>query len=366
MRLACKRYDLVLREPWRIASRPGAGAGGGRVHPTLFVRLEDRAGRWGLGEVPLVHREGDAPEAVIECLEKVDTRSLSFATRDAGGVVWKDRGAASRGIECALEAAWLDGVGRARAWSLGALLEVEPGTVAKHSSYSLGLAEPAVFRAKVRAAEAYPWLKLKVGEVNDLENLAMLRAEAPHKRVRIDANEAWTTREEALARIEAFAADPLIELVEQPMPAGTPLADLEWLKARSPLPLFADESYRTVADLEIAARGFHGVNVKLVKAGGPSRAVAALRGARASGLKTMIGCMIESSWLISAAAHLLPLADFVDLDGAALVANDPFAGAIIEAGSGRLDVAPLAAQAGVGAVAGDPAFFEEGWHDCGS
>jgi L-alanine-DL-glutamate epimerase-like enolase superfamily enzyme len=126
--------------------------------------------------------------------------------------------------------------------------------------------------------------------------------------------------------------DPHIQFVEQPMPRGTPAADLRWLKERSPLPLFADEACHTVLDIPHCTECFHGVNVKLVKAGGVSMALDTLRAAREAGLKTMIGCMIETSILISAAAHLAELADYLDVDGSLLITNDPFAGVTLHQG----------------------------------
>jgi L-alanine-DL-glutamate epimerase-like enolase superfamily enzyme len=98
------------------------------------------------------------------------------------------------------------------------------------------------------------------------------------------------------------------------------------LKERSPLPLFADESYHSANDIAHCAECFHGVNVKLVKTGGVSGGFAALQAARTAGLKTMIGCMIETSVLISAAAHLAELCDYLDIDGNLLTTNDPYAG----------------------------------------
>jgi L-alanine-DL-glutamate epimerase-like enolase superfamily enzyme len=155
---------------------------------------------------------------------------------------------------------------------------------------------------------------------------------APKKAVRVDANEGWKTKEEALQRIEWLHRDGHVEFVEQPMPSTASRADMRWLKERSPLPLFADESYHNAGDVALAAECFHGVNVKLVKTGGISGAHEALRAARQAGLKTMIGCMIESSILISAGAHLAELADHLDLDGNLLITNDPYAGVTADRG----------------------------------
>jgi L-Ala-D/L-Glu epimerase len=117
-----------------------------------------------------------------------------------------------------------------------------------------------------------------------------------------------------------------VEFVEQPMPASSPDEDMLWLKERSPLPLFADESYHHEGDAPRCAKLFHGVNVKLMKTFGITGANRALRAARKAGLQTMIGCMIESSLLISAGAHLAGLADHLDLDGNLLITNDPYLG----------------------------------------
>src|SRR5581483_4816263 len=117
-----------------------------------------------------------------------------------------------------------------------------------------------------------------------------------------------------------------IEYVEQPLPASAPVKDWTWLKERSPLPIFGDESYHLAQDIETAAHCFHGVNVKLVKTGGITNGLAALMAARKAGLKTMIGCMIETSILISAAAHLAELTDYLDVDGNLLITNDPYLG----------------------------------------
>ena len=116
------------------------------------------------------------------------------------------------------------------------------------------------------------------------------------------------------------------------MPRTTSTKDLLWLKARSPLPLYADESCHTIQDIPRCAECFHGVNVKLVKAGGVSVAYATLQAARKAGLKTMIGCMIETSVQVTAAAHLAELADHLDIDGNILITNDPFAGVTSQKG----------------------------------
>jgi L-alanine-DL-glutamate epimerase-like enolase superfamily enzyme len=124
------------------------------------------------------------------------------------------------------------------------------------------------------------------------------------------------------------------------MPTATPEKDLAWLKERSPIPLMADESYVTAKNIAHCAEFFHAVNVKLVKTGGISAGMEALQAARKAGLKTMLGCMIETSVLISAAAHLAELTDYLDLDGNLLISNDPFTGASARDGMMSFVTAP--------------------------
>jgi L-alanine-DL-glutamate epimerase-like enolase superfamily enzyme len=140
------------------------------------------------------------------------------------------------------------------------------------------------------------------------------------------------TKEEALERLEWLARDSNIQFVEQPMPAHSDPKDLAWLKQRSPLPIFGDESYHHAKDIAHCAECFHGVNVKLAKTGGVSGGFEALSAARQAGLKTMIGCMIETSVLISAAAHLAELCDYLDIDGNVLITDDPYLGVSSENG----------------------------------
>jgi L-alanine-DL-glutamate epimerase-like enolase superfamily enzyme len=228
--------------------------------------------------------------------------------------------------KCALNLALLDGAAKKAKKPLHDFLGLGFRDGHHVTSFTIGIDKPDVIRRKVQQAESYPVLKMKVGVPDDQVNLAALREVAPTKPVRVDANEGWKTKEEALQRIEWLAQDGHIQYVEQPLPASAPAKDWIWLKQRSPLPIFADESYHLAEDIEKAAEWFHGVNVKLVKSGGISGGMAALQAARKAGLKTMIGCMIETSILISAATHLAELCDYLDVDGNVLITNDPYCG----------------------------------------
>jgi L-Ala-D/L-Glu epimerase len=333
MRIRFWRYDLRLAHRWATAWELGPqGDGAASTYNVLFVELTDRNGTVGIGEAAPSQRYDESAETAVVFLEKINPYLLSF-TDVAGSMTYVNSVAPGHfAAKGAMDIALLDGAARLGGKPLYDYLGLG-FTENKHiTSFSIGIDSPAVVRQKVLEAEAYPILKLKLGSPHDRANLAALRESAPHKPVRVDANEAWTTTAEALKNLDWLAADGHIQFVEQPMPAKTDPSDLAWLKARSPLPLMADESCVYAKDIGRCAEAFHAVNVKLVKTGGVTPAVEALTAARRAGLKTMLGCMIESSVLISAAAHLAELADYLDLDGNLLITNDPFQGATVERG----------------------------------
>lgn len=336
MKLSARCVELHLANPWKIASSAGSS-----THQTIIVELADRDGLAGRGEAAPSRLYGESAAGTLDFLERLNLEGVRFDNVPDSMA----RLAAVPGIpmaaRCALNLALLDGAAKRARQPLHDFLGL--GFREKHhvTSFSIGIDAPEIIRKKVLEAAGYPVLKLKIGDPRDHDNFAALRSVAPGKPVRVDANEGWKTREEALRQLEWLAQqDRHIQFVEQPMPRDARAEDLAWLKARSPLPLYADESCHTVQDIPRCAECFHGVNVKLVKTGGASMAFDTLRAARRAGLKTMIGCMIETSVLISAAAHLAELADHLDLDGNILITNDPFLGVTAEKGTLSFAAAP--------------------------
>jgi L-alanine-DL-glutamate epimerase-like enolase superfamily enzyme len=326
-KLNARIVELHLANPWKIASSKGSG-----THKTVIVELTD-GGIQAIGEAAPSSLYGESAAGMLEFVDKMDHTGISFDDV-AGSMKFLE---ALPGIpmaaRCALNLALLDGAAKRAGKPLYDFLGL--GFRENHhvTSFSIGIDSPDIIRKKVLEAAPYPVIKLKVGDPRDKENFAALRSVAPEKPVRVDANEGWKTKEHALQMLEwLVATDNKIQFVEQPMPRDTKMEDLVWLKERSPLPVFADESCHNVNDIARCAEGFHGVNVKLVKTGGVSMAYETLQAARKAGLKTMIGCMIETSVLISAAAHLAELADFLDIDGSVLITNDPYLGVTLEKG----------------------------------
>ena len=332
MQLQHRRIDLALRHHWAIATDLGRG-GGKSVYPVVLADLRDGHGRHGVGEASPSSQYGESHETVARFLAMVDPARLSFDDLPGSLAYVESVAPGHYPAKCALDIALLDGAARAAHKPLCEFLGLGPFAEEHHlSSFTLGIDTPAKMAAKTIEAAPYPVLKLKLGSPSDRENVDAVRAAAGGRRLRVDANAAWTSKEDALRNIEWLASLGDVEFVEQPMPPSLPTPDWAWLKARSPLPLFGDELYQDAADASRCAECVHGVNVKLVKTGGVTRGKQALEAARSQGLQTMLGCMIESSVLISAAAHLAALTDHLDLDGNVLITNDPYEGVLNRGG----------------------------------
>jgi L-alanine-DL-glutamate epimerase-like enolase superfamily enzyme len=224
------------------------------------------------------------------------------------------------GAKCAIDTAVHDLAGKVSGRPVHALLGLS--TDIPPTDFTLGLDEPAVVAERARRAKAFPALKIKCGGPADLATLEAVRS-VYDKPIRVDANTGWTP-ETATSLLPAMV-DLGVELIEQPFPAGR----FDWLRdlqAVSPIPIVADESCVTIEDLDALVGVVAGVNVKLAKCGGPGPAARMLARARELGFRTFLGCMEETSVAIAASAAVASLADWVDLDGNLLLADDPFGG----------------------------------------
>ena len=210
-------------------------------------------------------------------------------------------------------------------WRLLGLDRQGPAT-----AWSIWLGDPDDMARRAEAARGFRVLKLKLGGHDglDAERVRAVRAARDDATLLVDVNEGWTL-DEALELLPPLA-ELGVALVEQPLPAGAD--DAPALKAVSPLPIVLDEACHVLADVAACARSGHGVNVKLAKCGGIREAVRMVHAARALGLATMLGCMIESSLGIAAACQIASLFDYVDLDGNLLLAEDPWSGVELRAG----------------------------------
>jgi len=206
-----------------------------------------------------------------------------------------------------------------------------------NTSFTIGMDNPEVVKAKVAEASRFNILKVKLGKGNDRDMISAVRS-VTDKPLCVDVNQGWTDRQEALDMV-FWLKEQGVVFIEQPM-SKTAFADTAWLTQRSPLPVIADEAFQTVADLEKVNGVYSGINVKLMKCGGMRAAYTIMQIARAMGMKIMIGCMTETSCAVTAAAQLSPLADWADLDGNLLIGNDLFSGIRITDGKVMLPETP--------------------------
>ena len=328
--LSCDVVTLKTKHPFVIAR------GGDDDTRVVWVRLSDGDGVEGWGEADPSRYYGETADTVQAVLRQLaphlpdDPFDLDAAEARFAQAVPKN-GAA----RAALSAALHDLVGKRLGQPLWRLWGLDPG-LAPRSSFTIGLDTLEKMRQKVAEAAAYPILKIKLGTDRDEQILRSVR-DATDKPLRVDANAGWT-RARALAMLPVLK-EYGVEFVEQPLPPD----DLEGIAAvrrRGILPVVVDESCIVATDIPRLAGAVDGINIKLAKCGSLREALRMIATARAHGLLVMVGCMIESSLGITAAAHFTPLVDAADLDGAALTANDPFVGATIDGGQIRLPTGP--------------------------
>ena len=323
LRLDSEVITLKTKHPFTIAR------GGSSDYRVVWVRLTAADGTEGWGEADPSSYYGETADTVLAALPKLapllpdDPFDLEDAERRIAAAAPTQSGA----VRAALSAALHDLVGKRLGQPLWRLWGLSTGRIPV-SSFTIGLDTPERMQAKVREADQYPVLKIKLGTDRDEAILETIRA-ATTKPLRVDANAGWS-RERALAMLPVLK-DYGVEFLEQPL-APDDLDGLAALKRRAVLPIVVDESCIVAADIPRVAGSVDGINIKLAKCGSLREALRMIAAARAHGLLVMVGCMIETSLGITAAAHFTPLVDAADLDGAALTANDPFVGASIDGG----------------------------------
>ena len=333
LRFTQEVLHLELRDPFRIA-RSDHGAG----HEVTTVILEVRDDRLpdliGVGEGYPDRFYGETPQTMAAVMPMLAEAADPLIGTLAGGA---DAATARRALEgtaatfsdvirghggakCALDIALHDLAGKALGLPVHELLGLSADL--PPTDFTIGIDTPDVVAERARRAAAFPALKIKVGGPGDLATLEAVRGvfDGP---IRVDANTGWTP-EDALAILPDLERLG-VELIEQPFPARR-IDQLRWLQERSSLPIVADESCVFEEDLDALVGVVAGVNVKLAKCGGIGPARRMLERARELGFRTFLGCMEETSVGIAGSAVVASLAEWVDLDGCLLLANDPFEG----------------------------------------
>jgi L-alanine-DL-glutamate epimerase-like enolase superfamily enzyme len=332
--------QLAFRDPFRIARHADSGHA-----TTVIVELRDsrHPGIVAFGEAFPDAYYGETPDTIATVLplllDAVGHVELTSEGLEAAGGAMEERIRHHGAAKCALDTALHDLAAQVAGLPLHEFLGL-PATIPP-TDFTIGLDEPDVVAERARRAAHFPALKIKVGGSNDLATLRAVR-DVYDGPLRVDANTGWTRDDGArlLPELERLG----VVLVEQPFPARR-LDDLRWLQERSPLPIVADESAVDIADLDSLIGVVAGVNVKLAKCGGVGAAKRMLERARALGFRTFLGCMEETSVGIAASASVAALAEWIDLDGNLLLADDPFEG--LELGDDCRWILPRAAGLGV-------------------
>lgn len=333
MKLSHEIITLRTKNPFIIAR------GGSSEYRVVRVTLTAPDGATGWGEAAPSKFYGETADTVVdvlpmlaEALEGSDGWSLEAAEHALAKAI-RFNGAARAAVSGALH----DLMGKRLGVPVYKVWGLDPAA-SPLTSFTIGIApDEKTLRERVNDAAQYPVLKIKLGSSWDERIVRVVRELAPKKVLRVDANAAWTPK--SALRIIPLLQELGVEFVEQPLPPED-VDGMRFVRERSALPIVADESCLVSSDIPKLAGAVDGINIKLAKCGGLREALRMIATARAHGMLVMAGCMIESSLGITAAAHFAPLLDCVDLDGAALVSNDPYVGATIDGGVIRLPSGP--------------------------
>ena len=312
MELILHRFELPLQHTFTISR------GSVDVQETLVVELR-HDGHAGFGEATTNSYYNATLAQMVADLRRIEPL-IENARPDDPGLFWEQVQADLAGnpfAHCALDMAMHDLWGKARGEPVYQLWGLSTDSVPA-SNYTIGIDSIDVMVEKMQQQAGWPIYKIKLGTPHDLDIIRALR-EQTDAVFRVDANCAWGV-EETIENSRAMR-ELGVEFIEQPLQVEQQ-EEMSWVKQHSLLPLVADESCIVEADVESCADGFDVVNIKLVKSAGLTPARRMIERARQLGLKVMVGCMTESTVGISAIAQLLPMLDYVDMDGAALLAED--------------------------------------------
>lgn len=316
LKLSFKPNELKLRHAFNLARNSRT------TTPDVLVQLE-YDGIVGYGEASMPPYLGESIESVTKLLGNLDLGQFNDPFRIEEILSYVDGTAPdNRAAKASVDIALHDLLGKImgqpwyKIWGLSP--EKTPNT-----SFTIGIDKADVVRQKVDEAAPYKVIKVKMGLDNDKELVEIIRSKTD-KPLCVDANQGWTDKEKALDMCH-WLKERGCMFVEQPFDKKM-IDETAWLRERSPLPIIADEFCQRIPDVMRAYQVYDGINIKLMKSTGLHEAYKMAVLAKSLGMKLMIGCMTETSCAISAAAQLAPMADWVDLDGNLLIANDSFDG----------------------------------------
>lgn len=309
-------YTLQLKHVFTLAKSSRT------TTPVVLTELE-YDGIIGYGEASMPPYLGESQESAQAFLAKLDMEQFTNPMEIDKIISYVDsvtmgNTAAKASVDIALH----DLVGKILGHPLYKIWGLEKSKT-PYTSFTIGIDKPDVVRQKVKEAEEFKVLKIKLGRDTDKEMIETIRS-VTDKPLTADANQGWKDKHLALDMIEYLKENGAL-YIEQPMDKNN-LDDHAWLSERSPIPVLADEACQRLVDIPKIYQAYNGINIKLMKCTGVRESYKMIILARALNLKVMLGCMTETSCAISAASHLSPLVDWADLDGALLINNDIFDG----------------------------------------
>lgn len=328
--LRFRPYTLAMRHVFTIA------AGSRSTTPVVLTELEYE-GVFGYGEASMPPYLGESHASVMNFLSRVDLSRFTspFLMDDILSYV-DSLGERNTAAKAAIDIALHDLTGKLMDQPWHRIWGYNPAYT-PYTTMTIGIDSPEIVRQKVKEAEAFKILKVKLGLDTDKMMIETIR-EVTDKPLCADVNQGWKTREEAL-EMAHWLAERNVEFLEQPMPKEQ-IDDNAWLTEHSPIPTVGDEAIQRLSDVRPAQGVYSGINIKLMKCTGLREAHQMAELARALDMKVMLGCMTETSCAISAASQLSPVVDWADLDGALLIGNDVFQGMTVEDGKVILPDAP--------------------------
>ncbi|HVJ05382.1 MAG TPA: dipeptide epimerase [Candidatus Saccharimonadales bacterium] len=323
---------LTLRHAWTTTMSSSA------YRDTVHVQYK-RDGITGYGEGAPIVRYKEYPDQAKQAIDAISDRIALGDPRKFDKFLADIRhslGANQHAAMAAVDIAVSDWIGKKLGIPLYEYFGLDPAD-APLTTFSIGIDTPEITRQKTREAEDFPVLKVKVGLKNDEETIEAVRS-VTRKPIRVDANEGWTDKEEAIRKINWLETQG-VEFIEQPMPAHM-FDEIKYVRSKVHMPIIADEACADTSMIPRLKEAYDGINVKLDKSGGIMEAYRWIKLARAMDMKVMLGCMISSSCSCTAAAQLSPLVDYADLDGSLLIANDPYEGVRVNKGKLILPTGP--------------------------
>ncbi|TGE29619.1 dipeptide epimerase [Hymenobacter metallicola] len=331
-------HELPLRYTWKISRNAST------TKTNLLLRVGDRpaGGLVGWGEAAPNVRYGETPEGLAAEFTALVEAGLGQVTRLPELEEFLATYTPAHALRFAIESAFVHREAARAGQTVAAWLGITPPRERVATAFTLPIMEPgtvAKFVAEQQMSR-FALLKVKVNQDSGFELLQALLRALPGRELIIDGNEAWTNADDVLRFVKQVQSLPdlRVRLLEQPLPANCP-DDYRYLRSRTPWPVFADESVTDTADFAAIAQQFHGVNMKLMKAGGYLNGIRLLQQTRARGLQTMLGCMVETSLGIWSALQLSSLADVCDLDGFLVVRDEPFG--LVREEQGQLMALPV-------------------------